>query len=66
MPAIDTDDLSAQFVSQYRDNVFCNKQKVCVTICMFSFYMVHVLITFPDGAEVCQDHVRSYSSADDW
>lgn len=28
MPAIDTDDLSAQFVSQYRDNVFCNKQKV--------------------------------------
>ena len=28
MPAIDTDDLSAQFVGLYRDNVFCAKQKV--------------------------------------
>ena len=28
MPAIDTDELSSQFVSQYRDNVFCNQQKV--------------------------------------
>lgn len=28
MPAIDTDDLSAQFVAHYRDNVFCNQQKV--------------------------------------
>ena len=64
MPAIDTDDLSAQFVSQYRDNVFCNKQKVFTTFC---FYVVHVLIiTFPDGVEVCQDHAGGYSSADDW
>ena len=28
MPAIDTDDLSAQFVSQFLDNVFCVKQRV--------------------------------------
>ena len=58
MPAIDTDDLSTQFVSQYRDNVFCNKQKVltctCETVGVSSFYLhVYVYTTILDGAEVC-------------
>ena len=55
MPAIDTDDLSTQFVSQYRDNVFCNKQKVLTcTFGVSSFYLhVHVYTTILDGAEVC-------------
>ena len=41
MPAIDTDELSSQFVSQYRDNVFCNQQKVKLT-CMYMYMYICV------------------------
>ena len=54
MPAIDTDELSSQFVSLYRDNVFCNQQKVYMhvhihvhVVCKFYMYTVHNVLTLP-------------------
>ena len=75
MPAIDTDELSSQFVSMYRDNVFCNQQKVYTYMIVHvhvhaCVHVVHCTVIIntcfnPDGDEIWQDHVGSKGLAND-